>query len=1163
MNTHNIKKINIFTMSMTGVNLIEASAGTGKTFTIILLYLRLLLGIGKKQKHVKNLLVHEILVVTFTNAAKEELYIRIKKSIEKLYISCINQTSTDPFCNFFLKKINDTKKAIHILKTAQNSINNISIYTIHSFCQQILQSHTFYFHSIFKEKIIENEDELYLKGTQDFWRRYFYNLPENIIKIIYQNYNSPDYLLKKIKPFLNLQSINFKKNVTNETLVSLHQKNIEQINCFKKIWLNYYKTILKTINLLKINKKIYNNFNISRWIDNITKWSKSMTKDYIIPNSLKYFTIKNIRENILENHFVNHILFEETEKILKKKFSLKNIIMFYAIKNIPKFVLKEKEKKSLLGFNDLLNIFLKTIKKEIFLKNLISKKYPAVFIDEFQDTDIQQYQIFNTIYKKNEKTVLFLIGDPKQAIYSFRGADIFSYLYAKSKIKKHYYLDTNWRSSINMSESINVLFAQSNNPFMFENIPFMPIIPAIKNSIMDFTIEGKSQKALTFILKDEKEVFLDDYQVWISKQCANEINYWLTHAKKETAKIITKNGERTLKANDIAILVRNQKEASLIQEELQNVNIRSIYSSSKNSIFQTFDAQELLWILKSVLEPTNEKLLKQSSSTHILKKLLSETKNQLNNERLYFLVSKLYEYYNIWEKIGIFPMIQKMILDYQKNFNFTKINLDYQKNFNFLHIGELLQEQSQYFHEKNSLIRWFQGKILKKTQSNYNENVRYLDESHAVKIITIHKSKGLEYPIVWIPFGIDFNRVKNVIYHNKNNFKIFFDVGEDAEKLKIADEERLAEDLRFLYVALTRSTLHCSIGIACLSKKKIKNRKYSDLHHSALGYIIQNGKMMNYKNLFITLSKLSNNNSIEIKNKTIKLKTDIKEKNIYLSSKYNSLNINNIWNITSFTKLNAENKFLTHVKNENISKNKMIQKNTKILTIHNFPTGKKIGLLIHYILKNTNFLNQNNHHWFSDVLEKYNIPKKWTLTLKTWIYDIVNTPLKDKKIFLSKLKNNTHVKELEFFLSIKNVISSTKLNNIIQSFDTISIMSPKFSFNPLTGILKGIIDLVFFANNKYYILDYKSNWLGKNNSFYSTKCIRKEMINRRYDVQYQIYTVAIHKYLQKKIKNYNYKKDFGGVFYIFLRAIKNQENNGIFYILPDYSLIKQLTNLFS
>ncbi|WAI18404.1 MAG: exodeoxyribonuclease V subunit beta [Buchnera aphidicola (Acyrthosiphon caraganae)] len=1173
MNIANKKeKLNIFKIFINGINLIEASAGTGKTFTIVLLYLRLLLGIEKKKIHTRKFLVHEILVVTFTNSAKEELYIRIKEGIENLYLTCINKKNINFSFDFFLKEIKDIDEAIYILKKAQNDINNSSIYTIHSFCQHILQLHTLHLNFSFEDKIIENEDHLYLQATQDFWRRSFYNLPENIINIIYKDYKNPDSLLKKIKPFFHMQSINFNKKIlNNKKLIIYHQRNIQKIIFFKEKWLIYNQIILKEINILKINKKIYNNFNLSKWINNITIWAKSETKDYTIPVQLKYFSKKNIKKNTINNACSKYIIFEEIEKILKENFSLKNIIIIYAIKKINKFLLKEKKKKSLIGFNDLLSILLKTIKKEKNLRNLIRKKYPVAFIDEFQDTDIQQYKIFNLLYKKSEKTALFLIGDPKQAIYSFRGADVFSYLYAKSKIKKYYYLDTNWRSSINMCRSVNFLFSQYSNPFILKDIPFIPIKPSSENSHMNFTINGISQIPMTFFFQEKKEVDMEDYQVWISKQCANEISCWLNYANTGQAKITIKNREKNLTASDIAILVRNKKEAGYIQKELETLKISSIYSSNKNSVFQTFDAQELLLILESILEPDNEQSLRKSISTHIFQKLLDIVKKKSIKKSLYFIMEKLYEYYDIWKKVGIFHMIKAIILEYQINSNAIEINQNYIKNLNFLHIAELLQEQFQFLYKKTSLIRWFQKKILQKTQPLYNEYIRYINESQSVKIITIHKSKGLEYPIVWIPFGIDFKKSRLSIYHNQKNFKIFFDVMQSNENIKMADKERLAEDIRFLYVALTRSILHCSIGIACLTKKIKKNtNNNSAVHKSGLGYTIQCGKPMNYENLFNQLKKLSINNLIEVKNNIDNFKLFIPEQTIYLIRQNNYLNenIKNIWNITSFTQLNKENQLLTKRNQEKIiSKDfsiKIIKKNNKSLTIHNFPKGKNTGLMIHYILKHLNFLNKKNYNWFSEILEKYNISLKWTSVLISWVKNIINTPLYKKNIILSEINEKKCIKELEFFFPIKNILYSTELNKIIQSIDPISTISPKLLFNPVKGILKGFIDLVFIWKKKYYILDYKSNWLGKNNSFYSNMYIKKEIIKKRYDLQYQIYTIAIHKYLQKKIKKYNYKDNFGGIFYIFLRAMDhNKKNNGIFYTIPDYSLIEKTIHLIS
>ncbi|QCI25080.1 exodeoxyribonuclease V subunit beta [Buchnera aphidicola (Rhopalosiphum padi)] len=1153
------KKLNIFQIPLNGINLIEASAGTGKTSTIAFLYLRLLLGLSEDKKNIKKLPIEEILVVTFTNAAKEELYIRIKKNIEKLYSSCINKKSEDPIFQSFLKKIKNFKEAISILENAKININNASIYTIHGFCQDILQNNTLNFSG----EIIENESFLYLQATQDFWRLFFYNLPKKIIKIIYEDYNSPDALLREIKPILQINSlINFKEKFDKkETLISFHEKIINKINIFKKKWLNYNSIMLKIINTLQINKRIYNSFNVFKWQKKITEWAESETKDYKIPICLKYFSEKNIEKNTKNYNFQKHVFFKEIGKILKKNFSLKNIILFYAIKNIPKFIKKEKEKKSLLGFNDLLEILLKNIKKQKILRKIIIKKYPVALIDEFQDTNKQQYQIFNTLYK-NKKTGLFLVGDPKQSIYSFRGADIFSYLHAKYKIKNYYYLDTNWRSSKDICKAINYLFSRNKNPFYFKNIPFEPILSSSKNSNIKFKIKEKNQAAISFFFQKKEKVPIEDYRDWIAKQCANEISYWLNCAKKGEAIISYQNKERVLTEKDIVVLVRNRKEAKIVKESLEKVNITSKYSSPYESVFKTSDAYELLSILKSILDPNDINLLKQSILTHILNKIaVRKIKENPKEEMPYFLIKKLYEYNEKWKNIGIFNTIKAMILEYQQYANNFEIYKNQEKNINFLHIAELLQEKSEDFYKENSLIRWFEKKILEKNTLLENEYIKNFKESKIIRIITIHKSKGLQYPIVWIPFIIDFNKSKSYFYHEKKTLKIFFDNKKNYETLKKSDKERLAEDLRFLYVALTRSIHHCSIGIACLIKKRKKDKNNSDIHQSSLGYIIQDGKCMNYKELLDELKILNKKSYIEVKHEAINLKISTTKDNFYVLSQPQFLlkEIELYSQITSFTKLKKENKYLNNIQYENIE-SCFFKKKDKKLTIHNFPYGNKTGILIHYILKKIKFNNPLNTSWFYTVLKKFEFSEKWIPTLTSWINDILNLKINNLNITLSSLKKTKYIKELEFFLPIKNILYSQDFNQTIQSLDLISSVSPKIFFNPVTGILKGFIDLVFIFNKKYYILDYKSNYLGNDDNSYSFENIKKEIIKNRYDLQYQLYTLALHQYLKKKIKKYHYKTHFGGIFYMFVRGVKRKDS--IFFTIPNYLLIKELTNLF-
>ncbi|WP_275226097.1 exodeoxyribonuclease V subunit beta [Buchnera aphidicola] len=1102
--------------------------------------------------------------MTFTNSAKNEIYKRIKKNIETLYLCCINKNTSNLILKPFLKKIKNLKKAIYILNRAKRDINKVAIYTIHGFCRDILQLN---FLNI-NEKIIEDETSLYLQAIEDFWRTHFYELPKDIIKIILQDYKNPESLLSEIKSIFNFNKVHFKKKINkNQDFITCHKKNIKIINTFKKKWLDYNLSIINIIKELKINKKIYNTSNITRWKENITIWAKSKTENYQRPVQLKYFSQEIIKKNIKNDQIPYHTFFKDIEEIIQKKISLKDVILFKAIKTITKLVQKEKKKKCLLGFNDLLDNFLKYIQKDKNLKKSIIQKYPVAFIDEFQDTNIQQYKIFNILYNniKNKKTALFLIGDPKQSIYSFRGADIFSYLDAKSKITEYYYLDTNWRSSINICQGINDLFSRNNNPFFYEDIVYEKIFSSSHNKKIQFKIRGKIQKSISFFFKTKEKIYIEDYQEWIAQQCANEICYWLVCARQSEAILINKNREKVLKESDIVILVRNKNEADIIKNALEKVNIQSIYSSSAQSIFHTSDAYELLLILQTILHPTQIELLKKSIFTHIFYEILLEGNKQKNTETLYFIMNKLNKYRIMWKNIGIVYTIKTIILDYQKHSN----NLDkyqyYQKNINFLHIAELLEEKSEYLDKESSLLRWFETKISDKKNILENEFIRYFNQSKSIKIITIHKSKGLEYPIVWIPFAITYKKSKLYLYHNKKNLKIFFDLDQNKETEKIIEEERLSEDLRLLYVAMTRTIYHCSLGIGDIINKK--NQKKNNNHKSALGYIIQRGHYMDYNNLIKEIYSLSMKSYVSIRFDTMNIKLPDEKKDVYLLSppKYLTKKTENYFKITSFTQLKKENIFIKKNQfNHNINYILHQKKNNQEKIIfENFPRGKTTGTLIHYILNKINFSEKLNIDFFYKSLNKYKLSEKWAPILISWVNNIIHTELKNIKFNLSMLEKHQHIKEMKFFLPIQKILYSNSFNRIIQSYDSISSFAPKISFDPVTGILKGSIDLVFLWKKRYYIIDYKSNYLGDNTNSYSLDNIKKEIIKNRYDLQYQIYTVALHQYLNKKVKKYKYEKNFGGIFYMFLRGIEStRNNNSIFYIIPDYLLIKKLINLF-
>lgn len=1149
----------VVNLPLSGKILIEASAGTGKTFSLIIIYLRLILGIEKKSNIHRTFLIKEILVVTFTEHSKEEIKNRIRKYIFEFKEIC-KKKSNNIVLQYLFNKIKNVDEAIHLLYQAEQSLNELAVYTIHEFCYQSLNINKFCSNILFQNKIIKNKYRLYLQSSSDFWNEYLISLPKNIAKIIVKYFKNPHTLLNYILPLLSKN--NTKKNTSitqNINLIQFYNILIQKIKIFKKKWLNNYSIILILIDKSDINKRSYNKSNLSRWTKIINRWALHKTENFDIPKELQYFKKSYLIKKTSSGEIPQNNMFEIIENFLEIDFSLKKTFILEAIIQIKKRFNKKKEKKGLFDFNDLIQ-FLYTIlnKKNETIAKIIKKQYPILLIDEFQDTDHQQYQIFKKIYNLKKDLCIF-IGDPKQAIYSFRGANIKSYITVKKSIKYCYQLNVNWRSSKEIVESLNLLFLRKKNIFLLPEINFVPVKSTYKNKQIEFQINKIPQPALQFILKKTPDIGIINYKTWITETCTNYISFWLNEGRNGNAVIIHNKKTRYLTPKDICILVNNKKEAAIIQTALCKANIKTTYLSKRESVFHSTEAIELLWILKAILNPKDKFLLKRAISTKIIDKTSEDIDLLTKTYSLWSMIIDIfYEYLVTWENFGITSMIHKIIINHK--INTTDNSCVYSPNIsNILHIGELLEKKFNQIKKKHFLILWLEKKIEEKHDVPHTDYIRERKDKNCIEIVTIYKSKGLEYPIVWIPFFITLCST-NLNINETNSVS-------NSIKLK----QTLSEDMRLLYVALTRTIVHCCIGIASINnKKKTDTKNYSDIHKNALGYIIQSGKKCNYQELYNILVKISHNTNIKIslKSPEINITNTVQHKKyIQLKNRKLKRTLEYNYKITSYSQLknNCTSLILTkkNYQNRIHPDIKIHNENDIELTPYTFPRGKNIGVFIHKILKNIHFHKEINVTWISKQLEENNFKKNWGKMLQDWIYKILNTPLNNYNLCLSQLNPHDYVKELEFFLPIKNTLTDTKLNRMIRNFNPFLKSSSKIFFDPIKGILVGSIDLVFKWKKKYYLVDYKSNWLGYSKSDYSIQTMQNAIYTHHYDLQYQLYSIALHRYLKKRIKNYSFHKHFGGIYLLFLRARNMTDpEKGLFFTLPTSTSIKKLDNFF-
>ncbi|WMY96522.1 MAG: exodeoxyribonuclease V subunit beta [Arsenophonus sp.] len=1191
-----IFQLNPYNLPLYGQRLIEASAGTGKTYTIALLYLRLLLKIGKNS-FFKRLNVKEILVLTFTEAATNELRARIRYNISQMRMACIRNGfgfSKKSIYKILLFSIIDKNAAAKWLLSAEEQMDEAAIYTIHGFCRKILSHNALESKMLFRQSIIKNEFFLQRQACADFWRSNCYPLKYEILKIIINEWSGPEALLDEIKPYLQGEIPFFlNKSIKFQSITECHEIIINNINIIKKIWILNFNDFFDLIMASGINKRIYNSRNLLIWIDIVTKWAQSNTIDYKIPKELIRFSQSELTNKTHVDHEIpKHKVFCSINKFLKKSNTLRNIFLSKAIIDVRKILLKEKIEREKIGFDDLLDKLEHILhtKNSERLRNMIRNSYPVVMIDEYQDTDSKQNKIFESIYDGYKYSGIFFIGDPKQAIYAFRGADIFSYIKAKNKIQSHYRLDTNWRSSLNMVAAINHLFSRVKNPFIFKQIPFHSVNSGYINENLGFIHQKEQVSALNFNYLDKDQVSITEYQKIMAYQCANQIYHWLKGGDDGTTWLYKNDQKKILTASDIVILVRNRCESKIIQEELRKFNISSVLLSNYESVFSSTEARDILWLLQAVLSPESEETLRRSLATALIGLSAQEIEElNKNDNQLEMWIKEFHHYLLIWERYGILAMFRDMVSKQRiaKNLLNDTINGE-RRLMDVMHLFELLQESELEFHNKNAIIRWLAQQIDKPDPLLENQQRRLESDANFVSISTIHKAKGLEYPIVWLPFICKFSKQKLAIFHERKKFKICLDFTNNPKNLKLSDEERLAEDLRLLYVALTRAIYHCSVGIAPLCKKRHNETLCdTDLHKSALGYLLQKGKKCSSALLFDTLRSLVNKDiGITLVNNINEFSSYCKKTRVTkLLAKKFSGKINNIWRVTSYSELKKNDIFTLSnkvinsdlnvdinlkklnfkFKNYQYAHNFLFQKEESKKNVHTFPKGVMAGNFLHSILELLPFNEDPKESWLIERLEEVGFSSEWASVLKIWLINIFNAPLLENDFRLSNILSEYRLNEMKFCFSIKKILSPSLLDNLAHRYDFLSKNSPPLNFEQIQGVLKGYIDLIVFWKKKFYLIDYKSNWLGEDSFSYNQQAIKNSMIYHRYDLQYQLYTLAIHRYLRNRLPNYDYQKHFGGVIYIFLRGIhtKNSHGHGIYYNLPVYPFINSLDKLFS
>lgn len=1161
-------------LPLTGERLIEASAGTGKTFTIAALYLRLLLGLGGSAAFPRPLTVEELLVVTFTEAATEELRGRIRSNIHELRIACLRETTDNPLYARLLDEIADKKQAAQWLLLAERQMDEAAVFTIHGFCQRMLSLNAFESGMLFEQQLIEDESLLRYQACADFWRRHCYPLSRDIAQVIFETWKGPQALLRDIDRYLQGEAPVIKAPPSDdETLASRHEQILARINRIKQQWRGSVDELDGLLEASGIDRRKFNRGNQSKWIEKISAWAQEETQSYQLPDALEKFSQRFLQERTKAGGVTpQHPLFVAIDELLDQPLTLRDLVITRALAEIRTAVAEEKRRRGELGFDDMLSRLDAALRSDSgdALAAAIRTRFPVAMIDEFQDTDPQQYRIFRRIWQHQPETALLLIGDPKQAIYAFRGADIFTYMKARSEVSAHYTLDTNWRSAPGMVNSVNTLFSQMDDAFMFREIPFSPVKFAEKNQSLRFVLHGETQPAMSMWLMEGESCGVGDYQNYMAQVCATQIRDWLKAGHSGDAQLVSGKASRPVRASDISVLVRSRQEAALVRDALTQLAIPSVYLSNRDSVFETLEAQELLWMLQAVMTPERENTLRSALATSMMGLNAQDIEALNNDENAWDAVVEEFDgYRQIWHKRGVMPMLRALMTNRQIAENLLATAGGERRLTDILHISELLQEAGSQLESEHALVRWLSQHILEPDSNASSQQLRLESDKHLVQIVTIHKSKGLEYPLVWLPFITNFRVQDQAFYHDRSSFEAVLDLSDARESVELAEAERLAEDLRLLYVALTRSVWHCSLGVAPLVRRRGDKKGDTDVHQSALGRLLQKGEPMDAVGLRGAIDALGCDDIAcltpgQPDGERWQVAQPV---SATLSARTLQRTPGDGWRVTSYSGLQQRGHgiaqdLIPRLDVDAAGVGEVIAESG--LTPHQFPRGASPGTFLHSLFEDLDFTQPVDPHWVEEKLALGGYDAHWTPVLTAWLNAILQAPLNETGVSLSQLSAREKQVEMEFYLPISQPLMASRLDALIRKYDPLSAGCSALDFMQVRGMLKGFIDLVFRHQGRYYLLDYKSNWLGEDSAAYTQQAMASAMQAHRYDLQYQLYTLALHRYLRHRIADYDYERHFGGVIYLFLRGVDGEDpQQGIYATRPDGELIALMDEMFA
>jgi len=1118
--------------------LIEASAGTGKTYEITTFFVRAIVEGGLDPA--------SILVVTYTKAATSELRVRARQRVSNALARLEGASTDDEVIDALLDGAQRAESRDRLrarLHEALLQMDQAPILTIHGFCQRLLQEYPLVFGIDFDFTIVEDARPRLLELATDYWLTELHDKPEWFVSALRDKRKNPAHLahLARTANAPHIEMIGPEECWPDDGAFERFRQRFADA---ARIWNEERDAIVEILLEAGLNRTQYKLSTIAdRWVPQLDALFERPSTS--LPGWFERLGRRRMKVNKGFER-PSHRFFEACDRLLDAQADLSPCIDYAIFRFEADFVARARaasyarcQREAALTYDDLLSCVHQRLTEDVAAS--IRRDYPVALVDEFQDTDSLQYDIFRSIYG-NRGAVY--VGDPKQAIYAFRGADVFTYFTAASDVgRRHRELTVNRRSEPNLVAAVHALFTNHPTPFALEQL-HLPKVSAHYESRSSF------DPSIEVILLDEGFTGLRPEDV-VPELVAREVALTLTDGARVKERDGGRVKERALRPSDVAVLCRKNEQARLVTEALRALGVPASLDGD-SSVLDTDLAEEIQVLLEAALMPGDSLAIRRALITRLVG-VSPRDLGAMDEELWAEWMARFRAWREIWHLEGVVRFLEELLRTCETEQRLARFSSARRALTDLAHVQELLMRGERECHrDPVALVMWYRRLRTKSAESTTvaAEELQQRPDSDAdaVRVTTIHKSKGLEYGIVYCPFPWGdaelFQLERKVVrFHDPNDgHRLKIDLGSKRleEHLALSEREHLSEALRLLYVAVTRAKFRCTLFWGPLGKSK----------RSALSYLLH-GRSKEPKDDDVIRADLD---AVATASKgTIGWRQTRTEPVVDSTHSAASVDLaalpalrrfRQAPRIASFTSLTGHHEKTAPRDPE---REPMV---AEPLLFSSLPGGARTGLLLHAILEHVDHRSLDAPDASKTVTQQliaFGYDEALAPSIVADLKRVVDTPWSEERHAprLCEVPRAAQLRELEFTLGVASP-SFSDLASIMEAHGAPACL-PDYpaqlcsgSTGQLERFLRGFIDVLFEWRGRWYLADYKSNSL----TSYSKESTAAAAARAHYLLQTQLYAAAAHRHLEQRLPGYDPEKHWGGTALLFLRGMRGSDQPG-------------------